>query len=133
MTGADPWSSWTGSSSTAAPTVPTTRALEGPIEAKFKAHEQQMDAMRSEMQKIAKTQDQHQHEVAEQFKQAAIREEQNMKTVETNMEGVRQALDRAVTQSFALQTQRMDEKFAELKHLFVNQKRPAEAATHMES
>lgn len=87
--------------------------------------------MKNEITKLRKTQEQHQHAVEEQFKQTAIREQQNFKTMEATM---KQTVDHVVQQSFALQTQRMDEKFAELKHLFVSQKRPApESGSAMES
>eukprot|EP00438_Fugacium_kawagutii_P016829 Skav203788 [mRNA] locus=scaffold206:499692:504209:+ [translate_table: standard] len=130
--GGDPWARFQGT--TAMPQATPSRTVDGPIEARFKAQETQLNTLKAQVEQMATTQADHQKHVEQQFRAAEQREQQAAAHVDKSLHDLHTSIDKMISKNMAQQTQKMDAHLAELKHLFKSQKRnkPEAAASDME-
>ena len=92
--------------------------MEGPIEAKFDSQEQKISAIRSELDALAKKQDQHVKAVQEEFVIAQQREKEEFAKVHYGMKKIQSDLDQNLANTMKQHSQAMEQQFRDLKTLF---------------
>jgi hypothetical protein len=114
----DPWATWQPARTPKPATAPVARTLEGPIEAKFDSQEQKISAIRSELDALAKKQDQHVKAVQEEFVIAQQREKEEFAKVHYGMKKIQSDLDQNLANTMKQHSQAMEQQFRDLKTLF---------------
>ena len=116
----DPWASWTGPR--LAPPSQPSRAVDGPIEAKFAAQEEKITELRNDLKALVLKQDQTTTTIQQQFQQVEQREQQNLQKIEATMVGIQKDLQQSLSQALATSSKTMDNRMQELKALFMKRK-----------
>ena len=119
----DPWNHGQPQRAHGPATPPATRALDGPMESKFKAHDDQIARIQTELAALTKAQEQQSQKVEERFQAAELREQQNAQHVRDTLRKMQQANDKSLQQTMANHTKAMDQQFSELRKLFLQTKR----------
>eukprot|EP00435_Cladocopium_sp_Y103_P019095 s359_g4.t1 len=107
------------------PVVNATRAADGPTELRLQAQDQKLEGIENQLKQLAVTQDNLMRKTDERFKAAELREKQHIQHVSHAMDSVKQELAKSLDVAFQKNTQMMDERMSELKHLLLSNKRPA--------
>ena len=131
--GDDPWARWQPPTSANMPTP--TRAVQGPIEARFATQDQKIADLKAEIEGLAKKQDQQEQAVKEEFEIAHRREQEEFAKIQFGMKKIQQDLDTNLAQTMQAHSKSMENQFKELKSLFQNsmkRSKPADADESME-
>lgn len=123
----DPWANWTGPRpNTSTPhhvaAVPA-RQVTGPIEDRFKAQDDTITALRTELQDLATKHDKQCKLTEHRFQQAEVREKKNLTQMQADMKSMQQDLEKSLTASMNQNAQTLDTRLRELKELFTTAKR----------
>ena len=127
--GHDPWATYNQTPHTApAP----QRSIDGPLESKFKAHDEQIAKLQTDLAKVVQTQENQAQHTQQQFEQAAHREQQQAKEVHDTLQRMQNSWDKSLSQAMQHHTKAMDHQFAEIKALFQQKRKsPEDADDHM--
>ena len=131
----DPWlqsDPWKTGKMAQPPAVATpARALSGPVEAKFAAHDEQLAKLQEEVTKLGKAQERQTQSVQQQFTAAEAREKQNLQHMNETLQQMQRGWEKTFQGAMQSHSSSMDKQFAELRSLFT--KRKAQDEAHMES
>ena len=129
----DPWAKWTGSRpSISAPTHVPARQVTGPIEDRFKAQDDTISALRSELTDLANRQDEQRKLTEHRFQQAETREKKNLGQGQADMRSMQKDLEKSFAASLSQNTHSLDARLRELKELFSSAKRKLPSDEPME-
>ena len=98
---------------------------QGPTEKRLLEQDAKIANMQASLEQLTQSQKHHAKHVESQFKQAAQREQDNMNKMDSALKQIEKSVDKAMTKSFNQYQASMDEKFQEIKHLFMSNKRTA--------
>ena len=98
---------------------------QGPTEKRLLEQDAKIANMQASLEQLTQSQKHHAKHVESQFKQAAQREQDNMNKMDSALKQIEKSVDKAMTKSFNQYQASMDEKFQEIKHLFMSNKRAA--------
>eukprot|EP00438_Fugacium_kawagutii_P016763 Skav230344 [mRNA] locus=scaffold920:489812:494370:- [translate_table: standard] len=130
-TAKDPWTSgadptktdpWAGFRPTGAPTgsqQAPLRQIQGPIEAKFQAQEEKLNHLQTELTALSQKCDQRAQDVHQTLVHLDTSQKTHQQDVQQQLAQVRTELDTALAKNIQQHSNRMDEKFDELKQLLV--------------
>ena len=123
--GQDPWASY-GPAKAAMPTSSNAHAPQhGPTEKRLSEQDAKIATMQASIEQLTQTQKTHAKHVESHIKQAAQREQDNMNKMDSALKQIEQSFDTAMTRSMHQYQAAMDEKFQEIRALFMNNKRSA--------
>ncbi len=121
----DPWAKWTGPKVPSNPSHPTAvapvRQVTGPIEDRFKAQDDTISALRSELHDLAARQDEQCKLTEHRFQQAETREKKNLGQMQADMKSMQKDLEKSFAASLSQNAHSLDARLRELKELFSTQ------------
>ena len=116
----DPWAQWTGPRpSTAAPSVTQTRKVDGPIESRFQAQDEQINSLKAEISKLSVAQEQSLAVTEKRLSSVEQQAKQNASDIKHSMQQIRNDIDQTLKSTIAQQSSMVDDRFKELKDLFL--------------
>ena len=121
----DPWARWQGPKPAGPPVPNTGRTIDGPTEMRLQAQDKKLEGLENQLKHLAVSQDTMMRKTDERFQAAELREKQHIQHVSHAMDSLKMEVAKSLDVSFQKNTQMMDERMAELKHLLLSQKRPA--------
>ncbi|CAL1140135.1 unnamed protein product [Cladocopium goreaui] len=110
----------------------TGRTVDGPTELRLQAQDQKLKTIEQQLEKLAINQETMIKQTDARFQAAELREKQHVQQVAHTMDALKIEVAKSLDVSFQKNTQMMDERMAELKHLLISQKRPAPADDAMD-
>lgn len=129
----DPWAKWSGTRPQASQAAASTgRTVDGPTELRLQAQDQKLKTIEQQLEKLAINQETMIKQTDARFQAAELREKQHVQQVAHTMDALKIEVAKSLDVSFQKNTQMMDERMAELKHLLISQKRPAPADDAMD-
>ena len=123
--GQDPWASYGPAKAMLAAPQAALPPQQGPTEKRLLEQDAKIANMQASLEQLTQSQKHHAKHVESQFKQAAQREQDNMNKMDSALKQIEKSVDKAMTKSFNQYQASMDEKFQEIKHLFMSNKRTA--------
>jgi len=125
--GQDPWANYGPHKGVSKTTSSAMPPQQGPTEKRFLEQDAKIATMQASIDQLTQAQAVHTKHVESQLKQAAQREQDNLCKMDKALKHIEHTVDTALTKSMHHYQATMDEKFQELKHLFMNNKRSAPA------
>ncbi|CAL1147013.1 unnamed protein product [Cladocopium goreaui] len=125
--GQDPWANYGASKPPIAMPAAAMPPQQGPTEKRFLEQDAKIATIQASLDELAQNQKLHAKQVDSQFKQAAQREQDNLNKMDQALKHIEMTVDNAMQKSMHQYQSSMDEKFQEIKSLFLNNKRPAPA------
>ena len=127
----DPWKRYP----MPAPIAPMPRQQDGPTEAKFKAQDEVIAKLQSDISQVAATQQKHAAQVEQRFQEAEQREKIQAAQMQQSLTQMQEGWDQSLQKAMQHHSKSMDQQFRELKALFVQSKRknPEEEDADMRS
>ena len=123
--GQDPWAHYgpakTIASNSAAPMPPQ----QGPTEKRLQEQDAKIANIQANLDQLTQAQQHHAKQIDSQLKQAEQREKENMTKMDQALRHIETSVDNAMTKSMHQYQTAMDERFQEIKNLFMSNKRPA--------
>jgi hypothetical protein len=121
----DPWASYGPLKTQGTALSSAMPPQQGPTEKRLLEQDAKIATMQASIEQLSQTQQVHAKHVDSQFKQAAQREQDNMNKMDNALRQIEKSVDNALTKSMHQYQASMDEKFQEIKHLFMKNKRAA--------
>ena len=118
----DPWAQWQGPRPSPSTMTPT-RAVEGPMTAKFKEQDEKIASLQSEIKKLSVHTDQQLQAVDQRLTDSDKNQTKQFAKVEASIAAINTNIDQALQQSVQQNASLMEQKMKELRDLFVGTKR----------
>ena len=122
----DPWANWQGPRPSPGPAMSSAasnRPLDGPTESRLQAQDKKLESMEQQIKQLAHAQDDMFQQTEKRFQAAELREKQHIQQVTATMDNIKTDLSRSLDNAFQKNTQVMEDRLAELKHLLLSNKR----------
>eukprot|EP00434_Breviolum_minutum_P020019 symbB.v1.2.017661.t1/scaffold1378.1/size122548/5 len=116
----DPWAQWTGPRPSGTdPSTAATRKVDGPTESRFQAQDEQINSLKAEISKLSVAQEKIETTNEQRFKSVEHKVQQNALDIQNAMQQIRTDIDQTLKSTIAQQSSMVDDRFKELKELFV--------------
>ena len=117
----DPWAQWKGPrpSPSSEPSQAAVRKVDGPTETRFQAQDDQINSLKAEISKLAVSQEKTAKATESRFNAVEQQVKQNASDIQSAMNQIRADIDQTLKSTIAKQSSMVDDRFKELKDLFV--------------
>ena len=125
--GHDPWANYGLAKAPVAAQAVALPPQQGPTEKRLEEQDAKLATMQASLEQLTQNQKLHAKQVESQFKQAAHREQENLNKMDQALKHIELSVDNAMSKSMQQYQSVMDDKFQEIKNLFLSNKRSAPA------
>lgn len=117
----DPWAQWTGPRLTSGgdSASATVRKVDGPTESRFQAQDEQITSLKAEISKLSLAHEQTEKTNEQRFNRVEQQVQKNASDIQDAMQQIRSDIDQTLKSTIAKQSSMVDDRFKELKELFV--------------